>query len=216
MIKSVIRSAVLLLSIASQVAFASPCPTVSGSGIKNFCIVTNESLWRGGKPNELGSAWLINNGIKSVVNLELLYDDLPSITSAKIASIETTEVAYFKVRNWEPIAAVSPKLQDQHVARFLAIMAVSPKPVYVHCRSGQNRTGVNVAAYRMLVEGMDTEVAIAEMKAFKGHWFKVDAKYLRGIDPSRKAAILAMVDQYKASVKPLATVRCQTRVCQAI
>jgi protein tyrosine/serine phosphatase len=188
----------------------------SGSGIKNFCVVTKESLWRGGKPNELGAAWLINNGIKSVVNLELLYDDLPSITSAKVASAETSEVAYFKVRNWEPIAAVSPKLQDQHVARFLAIMAVSPKPVYVHCRSGQNRTGVNVAAYRMLVEGMDTEVAVAEMKAFEGHWSKVDAKYLRGIDPSRKAAILAMVDKYKASIKPLATIRCQIGICQVI
>ncbi len=216
MIKSVIRSAVFILCTASHVAFASPCPADSGSGIKNFCIVSKASLWRGGKPNDLGAAWLINNGIKSVVNLELLHDDLPSLTSAKVASNDTTEVTYFKVRNWEPIAAISPKRQDQHVARFLAIMAVSPKPVYVHCRSGQNRTGVNVAAYRMLVEGMDTEDAVAEMKAFKGHWSKVDAKYLRGIDPSRKAAILAMVDKYKASVKPLAIVRCQTGVCRAI
>jgi protein tyrosine phosphatase (PTP) superfamily phosphohydrolase (DUF442 family) len=215
-IKCVTRSALFFICLASQAVLASPCPMDSGSGIKNFCIVTKESLWRGGKPNELGAAWLINNGIKSVVNLELLYDDLPSITSAKVAFAETSEVAYFKVRNWEPIAAVSPKLQDQHVARFLAIMAASPKPVYVHCRSGQNRTGVNVAAYRMLVEGMDTEVAVAEMKAFKGHWSKVDAKYLRGIDSSRKAAILAMVDKYKMSVKPLATVRCQSGICQAI
>jgi protein tyrosine phosphatase (PTP) superfamily phosphohydrolase (DUF442 family) len=215
-IKSSIRSALFFLCFASQIALASPCPIDSGSGIKNFCFVTKESLWRGGKPSEQGAAWLINNGIKSVVNLEMLNDDLPSLANAKVAVSNVAEVAYFKVRNWEPIAAVSPKLQDQHVARFLAIMASSSKPVYVHCRSGQNRTGVNVAAYRMLVEGMDTEAAVAEMKTFKGHWSSVDAKYLRGLSPSRKESILAMVEKYKSSVKPLATVRCQTGVCQTL
>jgi protein tyrosine phosphatase len=178
--------------------------------------VTKESLWRGGKPDELGAAWLINNGIGSVVNLELLNDDLPSLTKAKVSSALSADIAYFKVRNWEPIAAVSPKKQDDQIARFLAIMSVSPKPVYVHCRSGQNRTGVNVAAYRMLIEGMDTEAAVAEMEGFKGHWSKVDAKYLRGINQSRKESILASIEKYKTSVKPLATVRCKAGVCQTL
>jgi protein tyrosine/serine phosphatase len=215
-IKRTIRSVLLFTCFLSQLAFASPCSKDNDSGIKNFCVVSKENLWRGGKPSERGAAWLIDNGIKSVVNLELLYDDLPSLLNAKVAPSGVAEIAYFKVRNWEPIAAVSPKLQDQHVARFLAIMASSPKPVYVHCRSGQNRTGVNVAAYRMLVEGMDTETAVAEMKTFKGHWSTVDAKYLRSIDASRKQAILAMVEKLKESVKPLATVRCQGGGCQTL
>jgi protein-tyrosine phosphatase len=214
-IKIFICCVLLSLSAFLQLAHASPCPKDSGSGIVNFCVVTKESLWRGGKPNESGAAWLIDNGIKSIVNLELLNDDLGSLTNAKVTKGELTELAYYKVRNWEPFAAVSPKLQDQHIARFLAIMEVSAKPVYVHCRSGQNRTGVNVAAYRMLVEGMDTEAAVAEMQAFKGHWSKVDAKYLRGIGPQRKQAILAMAEQYKTTVKPLATVRCQSGSCRA-
>jgi len=29
---------------------------------------------------------------------------------------------------------------DDHVAHFLAVVDKQPKPVYVHCRSGQNRT----------------------------------------------------------------------------
>ncbi len=191
------------------------CPNKHIVGLKNFCMTNDQTLWRGGKPTTQGFEWLVEKGVKSVVNLELLHDDLDSLVKMKIGSSGLKEVSYFKVRNWEPIAVLSPTLQDEHLARFLAIMAVSPKPVYVHCRSGQNRTGVNVAAYRMFVEGIDTETAIADMKLYNGHWFKADAKYLRGIDAVRKQAILAKANDYKAQVKPLATVTCQGGTCSS-
>jgi protein tyrosine/serine phosphatase len=40
------------------------------------------------------------------------------------------------------------------------------QPVYVHCRQGQDRTGIIVAAYRMKVEGWSLRDAEAEMQSF--------------------------------------------------
>ncbi len=209
---------ILLFFLAShQPVLAQPqaCPNNSVTGLKNFCMTDEQALWRGGKPTTAGFEWLVEKGVKSVVNLELLYDDLESLVGVKGTTKPVKEIGYFKVRNWEPIAVLSPKLQDEHIARFLAIMAVSPKPVYVHCRSGQNRTGINVAAYRLFVEGMETEAAIADMKLYNGHWFEADAKYLRGIDSARKQAILAKVEAYKNQVKPHSVVICTEQACVA-
>jgi protein tyrosine phosphatase (PTP) superfamily phosphohydrolase (DUF442 family) len=189
------------------------CPTDSGSGIANFCVVTKDVLWRGSKPDEIGSAWLINNGVKTVVNLELINDDVASLASAKVSATGSYDINYFRIRNWEPIAALSTSLQDEQVARFLAVMATSPKPVYVHCRSGQNRTGVNVAAYRILIEGASVDTAVAEMKLYEGIWSSIDAAYLQGIDGARKVAILALVQTLKASTTPLTIIRCRNGVC---
>jgi protein-tyrosine phosphatase len=48
------------------------------------------------------------------------------------------------------------------------------KKVFVHCRLGDDRTGMMVAAYRMADEGWTADEAMAEMKAFGfscGHHF---------------------------------------------
>jgi protein tyrosine phosphatase len=42
-------------------------------------------------------------------------------------------------------------------------LETQPKPVFVHCRSGRNRTGVMIAAYRVF-NGMSNEDAIADCK----------------------------------------------------
>ena len=40
------------------------------------------------------------------------------------------------------------------------------QPVYIHCRQGQDRTGIIVAAYRMKVDGWSFKNAEAEMQSF--------------------------------------------------
>ena len=52
------------------------CPNDLGSPIPNFCVVTPNVLWRGAKPAQDGAAWLIQHRVRTIVNLELLHDDL--------------------------------------------------------------------------------------------------------------------------------------------
>jgi hypothetical protein len=57
--------------------------------------------------------------------------------------------------------------RDEVFARFLNVLRANPdKKVFVHCRYGDDRTGMMVAAYRMSVEGWTAEEARREMDQF--------------------------------------------------
>ena len=69
----------------------------------------------------------------------------------------------------------------------------APKPVYVHCMDGLDRTGVLIAAYRVLVENVDSETAIAEVRRYGTPWIRVDARYIRSLSGERRDAILRLL-----------------------
>src|SRR5712691_10320766 len=128
------------LPSSSMPAAPAACANDLGSPIPNFCVVTPDVLWRGAKPAQDGAAWLVQRGVRTIVNLELLHDDRRAFGEARPTSAGRYELAYFRVSDWEPNAVLAPALLDDHVAHFLAVVDKQPKPVYVHCRSGQNRT----------------------------------------------------------------------------
>ena len=199
----------------SAVQATNHCRNNLQSAIINFCEVAPNTLWRGAKPDEEGAAWLVAHGVRTVVNLELLHDDLANFGAAKNVDAGTpplkTDIQYFRLRDWEPLAIFVPALTDQHVAQFLAIMKQSPKPVYVHCRSGQNRTGVMVAAYRLLIENADLEKTIAEMKQYHGFWSFADSRYLRDL-VKRRDAVLRQADTN--TPRRNATINCNNSICK--
>jgi protein-tyrosine phosphatase len=44
--------------------------------------------------------------------------------------------------------------RDEHFAQFLTLLRANPgKKVFVHCRVGDDRTGMDIAAYRMAEQG---------------------------------------------------------------
>jgi protein tyrosine phosphatase (PTP) superfamily phosphohydrolase (DUF442 family) len=187
------------------------CEDKANSPITNFCIASKSILWRGAKPDVAGAKWLIENGVASIVNLELLHDDL-----AILRSIETStaaKVEYYKLRDWEPLVVLKPSKTDTTVAKFIAIATNAPKPLYVHCRSGQNRTGVMVAAYRIIAEGVSVENAIEEMKSYEGIWAKQDAQYLQTMTPEKIARIKQAAQTFTVQTKPNAVVKCAQGTC---
>src|SRR5437867_9536846 len=165
---------------------SSGCPNDLGSPIPNFCVVTPNVMWRGAKPAQDGAAWLVQHRVRTIVNLELLHDDRRVFGQVKLADAGRYEAGYFRISDWEPNAVLAPALLDDHVAHFLAVVGDQPKPVYVHCRSGQNRTGVMVAAYRVIVEGLSRDAAIAEMRRYQGVWLKADSAYIRSLASERR------------------------------
>jgi protein tyrosine phosphatase (PTP) superfamily phosphohydrolase (DUF442 family) len=192
---------------------ATACANDLDSRIQNFCVVTPNVLWRGAKPDQRGAAWLMKHGVRTIVNLELVLDDKAAFAQAVTPNVNHYEVEYFRLHDWEPLPVIAPSVVDDHVAHFLAIVSQAPKPIYVHCRSGMNRTGLMVATYRVLVEGVSDERAIEEMRRYDGQWFKADAKYIRELGPERREAIRRKAIEWRPNLKTDARIICANGEC---
>ena len=199
---------------SSMAAAPSGCANDLGSPIPNFCVVTPDVLWRGAKPAQDGAAWLMQRGVRTIVNLELLHDDRRVFGEARPASAARHEAGYFRISDWEPNAVIAPALLDRHVAHFLAVVDKQPKPVYVHCRSGQNRTGVMVAAYRVIVEGLSRDAAIAEMRRYQGIWFKADSAYIRSLSSERRDEIRRRAAALRPKLERDSRIVCENGKCK--
>jgi protein tyrosine/serine phosphatase len=187
-----------------------------GLPIQNFCVVTPNVLWRGARPNKEGAAWLIQQGVRTIVNLELILDDKFALSQAAITDGNVYKVGYFRIHDWEALPILAPSVADDHVAHFLSIVSDQPKPVYVHCHSGMNRTGVMVAVFRVLIEDVDDEEAIVEMKRYRGVWFEAEAKYIRGLTPKRREEIRHKVLEWTPKLKMDARFVCENGTCTVI
>jgi protein tyrosine/serine phosphatase len=163
---------------------AEACSDNLDSVIQDFCVVTPNVLWRGSRPDKDSAAWLIQKGVRTIVNLELILDDKHAFGQATVAVDKSHEVGYFRIHDWEPLPILAPAIADDHVAHFLAIVRQQPKPIYVHCRYGVNRTGLMVAAYRVLIEGASNVDAVEEMRLYQGLWFKADEEFIMGLPDS--------------------------------
>jgi len=197
----------------SKKTIAGACSNGLDSPIQNFCVVTPEVLWRGARPDKDSAAWLIQHGVRTIVNLELILGDESAFGQASVTDAKSHELGYFRIRDWEPLRLFAPSIVDDHIAHFLAIVGQQPKPVYVHCRYGMNRTGVMVAAYRILVEGVSDEEAIEEMRRYRGIWFEADEEYIRGLSPERREEIRRHAVEWIPKLKKDARIACENGTC---
>jgi tyrosine-protein phosphatase SIW14 len=111
-------------------------------------------ICRGAQPEAEGYATLKKMGIKTVINLRTSASEKKAVEAAGMRSIEM------------PMEMSTDHLATK-VDRVVALMAdPANQPVFVHCRHGQDRTGIVVAAYRMKVEGWRLADAEAEMQSF--------------------------------------------------
>jgi hypothetical protein len=57
--------------------------------------------------------------------------------------------------------------KDKIFAKFLTLIRKNPgKKIFVHCRVGDDRTGMMIAAYRMAFEGWSAKQAMEEMTKY--------------------------------------------------
>jgi protein-tyrosine phosphatase len=147
------------------------------------------------------------------VNLEVFLNDDGAFDGAAVSSDLTQSVEYFHLPDWEPVHLVNWSLLDKHVAQLLAIISEAPRPVYIHCLDGIDRTNTLAAAYRVLIEGVSREEAVAEMARFRSPWLRFDAKYINSLQGERRAEILRNVTEWKSKLKPNATIACAHGKC---
>jgi tyrosine-protein phosphatase SIW14 len=122
-------------------------------GVPNFGEVT-PTLYRGGLLNDAGLKALAKMGVKIVV-------DTRAHDTAEEKTAQSLGMEYVAIP-WH-----CPWPHDEVFATFLKLLHENKgKKVFVHCRLGDDRTGMMVAAYRMAEEGWTADEAMNEMKSF--------------------------------------------------
>jgi len=113
------------------------------------------TLFRGAQPTRQGFHKLAEMGITIVVDLR-----------ERGREGEHRQVTKLGMRFVEmPWMCFHPK--DTDMAQFLKLLRDNRgKKVFVHCQTGDDRTGMMVAAYRMAEQGWTAEEAMKEMEAY--------------------------------------------------
>jgi len=123
-------------------------------GVGNFGEVT-PTLFRGAQPTHHGFKTLAKSGIDIVVD-----------TRGNRTKSDGKEVRRLGMR-YVAIPWHCPFPHDEVFARFLRLLQENPgKKVFVHCRLGDDRTGMMIAAYRIAAEGWSANEAMREMQQF--------------------------------------------------
>jgi tyrosine-protein phosphatase SIW14 len=122
-------------------------------GVPNFGEVT-PALYRGGLPSATGFKALARMGVKIVV-------DTHAASPNEEKEVQKLGMQYVTIP-WH-----CPWPKDEVFAKFLKLLHENQgKKVFVHCRLGDDRTGMMTAAYRIAEEGWTADEAMEEMKAF--------------------------------------------------
>ena len=130
--------------------------------MKIFKVTNDKYIWRGPLPETKEDMDFLKNfefpniipkGFKTIVNLNCIGDKKEEIlaTRAGIAFYDLDIPGYFFPSVHSVLDAVN--------------LIENPRyhPVYLHCRHGRERTGLVVAAYRILVEKWPVQMAYEEM-----------------------------------------------------
>ena len=124
------------------------------SGVGDFGEVTPK-LFRGAQPTRKGFESLSKMGIDIVVD-----------NRGNRSKTEGKVVRHFGMK-YVAIPWHCPFPHDKDFARFLKLVRDNPdKKIFVHCRLGDDRTGMMIASYRIAVDGWSADRAMREMQDF--------------------------------------------------
>ena len=124
------------------------------TGLPNFGEVTPD-LYRGGQPGADGLKALKKMGVSIVIDMR------GSPSAQEQRAVEELGMEYVSIP-WH-----CPFPSDSTFAKFLKVIEQNPgKKIFVHCRLGNDRTGMAIASYRMAEQGWSADEAMKEMKLF--------------------------------------------------
>lgn len=108
----------------------------------------SDSIYRSEQPSKKGFKELEKAKIKTIINLRRLRDDNKK---AKDTNLKL-----------EHIPLATKHITEHDIIKVLKLVKNAEKPVLIHCWHGSDRTGVMVAAYRIVIENWTKEDAVEE------------------------------------------------------
>jgi len=136
--------------------------TSAAFSLSNFHQV-NSVIFRGARPEEKDFYQLTQLGVKTIISLEEKFSE----KERKLA--DQHRFVYI----WIPFHPFFTPRKEQIDEIITLLKNPVFQPVFVHCREGKVRTGLVIAAYRIIVENWAFEDAYKEMKkyGFKSYFF---------------------------------------------
>lgn len=123
-------------------------------------------IYRGGRPNESKFEDLARAGFRTVIDLQgkastIIPGETPSSRQERKATGESLGLRMINIPT--ALNSLEDRKDQADILRVAALMNDQKlHPVYVHCAAGKDRTGVAVAAYRILYQGCSYEKARRE------------------------------------------------------
>jgi protein tyrosine/serine phosphatase len=128
--------------------------------ITNFHVV-RKGLWRGAHPDATGLAYLKKQGVRTIISLETtgLFESSGKDIDAERTEAEKLGIAFV----YKPTSSYLP-VNGKQMDSVLAILAdKTQQPVYVHCKHGEDRTGLVIGLERVEQEKWEAKDAYKEM-----------------------------------------------------
>jgi len=162
---------------------------ISVPGVSNAGKIS-DSLYRGAQPNLAHLGELKKLGVTTIVDLR---SESRHTREQEQTQAESLGMHFVSI----PVGGFNPPTSEQ-LAQFFLVMRQTPvQKIFVHCRYGEDRTGVFIAAYRIAFERWSSDQAITEMLyfGFKRHWHPAMVNYVHLLpdrihsDPLLKSAL---------------------------
>lgn len=110
----------------------------------------SDSVYRSDQPNRKAFKELENYGFKTIINFRRFWNDKSKARDTDL------NLVHLPMR--------TAKITEADIVEALKAIDSAQKPVLVHCWHGSDRTGVVVAAYRIVFENWTKEDAISEFR----------------------------------------------------
>src|SRR6266849_3570378 len=165
------------------------------TGIPNAGKIS-EVLYRGAQPREVGLSELKILGITTIVDLR--GEDREKLDWERKRA-EALGIRFVQI----PVSGWSPPT-DEQLVQFLALLLDNPgHKIFVHCRFGDDRTGVFIGVYRMAFAKWSAEQAMKEMYffGFNGFWHPAMKSFIRDF-PARLNSSPALAPLRTMSPQP--------------
>ncbi len=130
----------------------------------NFHVITENQAYRSRQlDKQLLQYYITKYNIKSVINLrgaepgKQWYDD-----ELEVCSI-------YGVNHYDLDMAMDKEPTDEQIKTLINFFKTAPKPVFIHCLGGSDRTGLVATLWKIIIDKENKKTASRHMLFFYGH-----------------------------------------------